>query len=170
MLDECRGREVGINFTLTLPELFFHSLLFSDVSHGHHYVVLAIWSLNHPPAEDYRDPLAVLTWKVKLAAMPAVAMPQFVLADNMGNILGGEDCVGCTSAQFVEVVLPQSCQCFIGKNDAKLVINNDHSFVELFKDILHLAKPIGSIDIGLRHGFVQLNSFVKIVCRDRAAE
>jgi hypothetical protein len=42
------------------------------------------------------------------------------------------------------------------------------SLVELFEDILHLAKPTGSIDIGLRHGFVQLNSFVKIVCRDRA--
>ena len=61
------------------PELFLDSLLFADVSYSHHNVVLSVWSLNHPPAEDYRDSLAVFTWKVELAAVPAVAVARFML-------------------------------------------------------------------------------------------
>ena len=75
------------NLPLTLAELFLDSLQFADVSYSHHNVVLTVWSLNHPPAYDYRDSLAVFTWKVELAAVPAEVCPQLLLiADNMGDV------------------------------------------------------------------------------------
>jgi hypothetical protein len=49
------------------------------------------------------------------------------------------------------------------------VIDNDDSLVELFMDTFHLAKPIRSLEIDVRYGYVQLNSSAKIACRDRAA-
>src|SRR5215469_9451841 len=32
-----------------------------------------------------------------------------------------------------------------------MVINNGHSLVELFKDVLHLTKPVRSLDVGVGH-------------------
>ena len=91
-----------------------------------------------------------------------------MLSLNVRNICCWEDRIWRSAFDLPAVVLSHPDQRFVGKNYAKLIIDNDHSLVELFKDALHLAKPIRSLYIDVRHGFVQLNSSAKIVCRDRA--
>jgi len=90
-----------------------------------------------------------------------------MLPQEVRNIFRWENRVGRSTADFFTAIHSEPEQRFVGENYTKLIIDNDHSLVELFKDTLHLAEPIRSLDIDVSHGFVQLNSPAKIVCRDR---
>ena len=93
-----------------------------------------------------------------------------MLSHNVRNICRRKDRIWSAAFDLPTFVLSHPGQRFVGENYTELIIDNDYSLVELFQDVFHLAQPIRSLDIDVRHGFVHLNSSAKIVCRDRATE
>ena len=89
-----------------------------------------------------------------------------MLPQEVRNIFRREYRVGRYAADFFTVIHSQSEQCFVREYHPELIVNDDHSLVEFFKDVLRMAKPIRSLDIDVRHGFVQsgeLQSLPEIV-------
>ena len=77
-----------------------------------------------------------------------------MLLQEMRNIFRRKNRIGRSAADFFTAIHSQPEQRFVGENYTKLIIDNDHSLVELFKDTLHLAKPIRSLDVGVSHDCV----------------
>src|SRR5271165_147222 len=90
-----------------------------------------------------------------------------MLSQKVRNIFRWEERVGRSAFDLPTFVLSHLDQRFVGENYTKLIIDNDHSLVELFKDTLHLTKPIRSLEIDVRHSIAQLNSSAKTVYRSR---
>ena len=86
-----------------------------------------------------------------------------MLPQEVRNIFRRENRIGRSAADFLTAIHSQPEQRFVGENYTKLIIDNDHSLVELFQDALHLAKPIRSLDVGVRHDFVPSSAPLNIV-------
>src|ERR1700746_3475009 len=80
------------------------------------------------------------------------AVARFTLSHHVRNICRREDRIRRSAFDISTLVLSHPEQRFIGENYPKLIVDNDHSLVELFKDALHLAKPLRSLGVGVRHG------------------
>jgi hypothetical protein len=77
-----------------------------------------------------------------------------VLPFDTGKVLAGENRIGRAALNLLTVEVSHTRKRFICKDHSKLVIQDDYTFIKLFQDRLHLAKPIWSFDRGIRSSFV----------------
>jgi hypothetical protein len=95
----------------------------------------------------------VFMGKVELGSVAAVTVAGFVLPFDIGNIFAGENRIGREALNLATLEVSHACKRFVCKDHPKLIINDDYTFIELFEDRLHLAKPIGSFCGGFWHSF-----------------
>jgi hypothetical protein len=134
--------------------LLFNAFLRADIGYDDQAVFLLIRPQNRSPAEDRRNLLTALSRNVKLGAIAAVAMSRLMLLHKQWHVFRWEDGIGCTAFQLLTTELSHADQCFVDKDDAKLVVNDGYPLVEFFQYVLHLAQPVGSLDVGVQHDYV----------------
>src|SRR5271166_4465031 len=78
-----------------------------------------------------------------------------MLPQEVRNVLCWENRIWCAALHFFTVIHSQSEQSLVREHHMKLIIENDHSLVELFQDVFRLAQPIRSCDVVFRHGLAQ---------------
>src|SRR6266436_5086854 len=101
LLDARSYGKIGLNFPLPLlqkrvgfTKLLLDALLRGDVGHANQVILVSVGALNHSCAEDCRNLLAILAWKIKLITMTAVAYIPFVLSHEERKIFRREDRIG----------------------------------------------------------------------------
>jgi hypothetical protein len=77
-----------------------------------------------------------------------------MLPKNEWKVLGRKNGIGSTTLQFCAFVPAQSEQRLVGENYAELVVNDDHSLVELSENAFHSAQPVWRLDLYFKHGSV----------------
>src|SRR5208283_1342767 len=87
-----------------------------------------------------------------------------MLPQEVRNIFRWENRIGRSAADFIAAIHSQPEQRFVGENYTKPIIDDGHSLVELFKNTLHLAKPIGSLDVGVSHDCVPSSATLDSRC------
>lgn len=128
----------------------------SLLCHEKQRIVLSVGPMNYPPAENCRDFLAILAGDVEFVAVAPVALAGFMLPHDVRHVFRWKNRVGSMALQFPALVPSQADQRLVREDDTKLVINDDHSLVELFEDALHRPEPIRRLDVFIAHGFCNL--------------
>ena len=85
--------------------------------------------------------------------MAAVTLARFVLPFDIGKVFAGENRIGRAALNLATLEVSHACKRFVCKDHSKLIINDDYTFIKLFQDRFHLAKPIWSFGAGIRHSF-----------------
>jgi len=85
--------------------------------------------------------------------MAAVTVARFVLPFDRGKVFAGENRLGRAALNLATLEMSHACKRFVCKDHSKLIIDDDYTFIEVFEDRLHPAKPIWSFCGGIRHSF-----------------
>ena len=74
---------------------------------------------------------------------------------------GWENRIGCAALNILALEVSHARKRFVCKDHSKLIVNDDYTFIEFLQDRPHLAKPIGSLDGRIMHGFARSNMVIR---------